>query len=127
MFVACCLFFFNRRASQRWARLSENEKRPSWHNSAEQKIQAHKEAFPEYRYCPRKLNSVSIFAIHRQQQENSAFDDGLAVTAFNQHYESCHRTSSSHGKFNLSEEKEKEETERSDLVEKRAKRRLMVE
>lgn len=42
-------------ASRRWARLSENEKKP-WHSLAEQEKLAHREAFPEYRYCPRRTN-----------------------------------------------------------------------
>ncbi|CAO3679792.1 unnamed protein product [Rhizopus stolonifer] len=43
----------SKRASQRWSKLSENEKKP-WHGLAEQEKLAHREAFPEYRYCPRR-------------------------------------------------------------------------
>ncbi|KAI9299726.1 hypothetical protein BJ944DRAFT_273972 [Cunninghamella echinulata] len=46
----------SKRASKRWSLLSENEKKP-WHQLAEQEKQAHKEAFPEYRYCPKRSNS----------------------------------------------------------------------
>ncbi|KAF7724207.1 hypothetical protein EC973_001226 [Apophysomyces ossiformis] len=46
----------SKRASRRWARLTEKEKKP-WHDLAEQEKQAHKEAFPEYRYCPKRANS----------------------------------------------------------------------
>ncbi|ORX62378.1 hypothetical protein DM01DRAFT_1404033 [Hesseltinella vesiculosa] len=48
----------SKRASRRWSLLSENEKRP-WHQLAEQEKLAHKEAFPEYRYCPKRSNSTS--------------------------------------------------------------------
>ncbi|CEP17036.1 hypothetical protein [Parasitella parasitica] len=48
----------SKRASRRWGKLSENEKRP-WHGLAEQEKLAHREAFPEYRYCPRRANSSS--------------------------------------------------------------------
>ncbi|KAI8082884.1 uncharacterized protein BX664DRAFT_388014 [Halteromyces radiatus] len=48
----------SKRASRRWSLLSENEKRP-WHQLAEQEKQAHKEAFPEYRYCPKRASSSS--------------------------------------------------------------------
>lgn len=48
----------NRRASRRWARLTEKEKKP-WHDLAEQEKLAHKEAFPEYRYCPKRHSSSS--------------------------------------------------------------------
>ncbi|KAL0097602.1 hypothetical protein J3Q64DRAFT_1714264 [Phycomyces blakesleeanus] len=46
----------SKRASRRWARLTEKEKKP-WHDLAEQEKQAHKEAFPEYRYCPKRANN----------------------------------------------------------------------
>ncbi|KAI8335685.1 hypothetical protein BC941DRAFT_429046 [Chlamydoabsidia padenii] len=49
----------SKRASRRWSSLSENEKRP-WHQMAEQEKQAHKEAFPEYRYCPKRATTVNI-------------------------------------------------------------------
>ncbi|CAO3576517.1 unnamed protein product [Absidia cylindrospora] len=48
----------SKRASRRWSLLSENEKRP-WHQLAEQEKQAHKEAFPEYRYCPKRATTVT--------------------------------------------------------------------
>lgn len=48
-----------RRASRRWGKLSEIEKRP-WHGLAEQEKLAHREAFPEYRYCPRRATSSSV-------------------------------------------------------------------
>ncbi|KAL9552921.1 hypothetical protein MBANPS3_003537 [Mucor bainieri] len=48
----------SKRASRRWGKLSEKEKRP-WHGLAEQEKLAHREAFPEYRYCPRRANSSS--------------------------------------------------------------------
>lgn len=48
----------HRRASRRWARLTEKEKKP-WHDLAEQEKIAHKEAFPEYRYCPKRHSSAS--------------------------------------------------------------------
>ncbi|KAI8994802.1 hypothetical protein BDB01DRAFT_210463 [Pilobolus umbonatus] len=48
----------SKRASRRWAKLSENEKKP-WHGLAEQEKLAHREAFPEYRYCPRRANSTN--------------------------------------------------------------------
>ncbi|KAI8877173.1 hypothetical protein K501DRAFT_230672 [Backusella circina FSU 941] len=51
-------------ASRRWARLSENEKKP-WHSLAEQEKLAHREAFPEYRYCPRRTNSNGSVAPKR--------------------------------------------------------------
>jgi hypothetical protein len=47
-----------RRASRRWSLLSENEKRP-WHQRAEEEKQAHKEAFPEYRYCPKRATTIT--------------------------------------------------------------------
>ncbi|KAI9020853.1 hypothetical protein CLU79DRAFT_754061 [Phycomyces nitens] len=43
----------SKRASRRWAKLTEREKKP-WHDLAEQEKQAHKEAFPEYRYSPKR-------------------------------------------------------------------------
>jgi hypothetical protein len=43
--------------------LSENEKRP-WHQLAEQEKQAHKEAFPEYRYCPKRTTTVTTTINH---------------------------------------------------------------
>lgn len=48
----------SKRASRRWSLLSENEKRP-WHQLAEQEKQAHKVAFPEYRYCPKRATTVT--------------------------------------------------------------------
>ncbi|KAG0172370.1 hypothetical protein DFQ28_004747 [Apophysomyces sp. BC1034] len=49
----------SKRASHRWARLTEQEKKP-WHEMADQEKLAHKEAFPEYRYCPkRSANSTA--------------------------------------------------------------------
>lgn len=39
--------------------MSEIEKRP-WHGLAEQEKLAHREAFPEYRYCPRRATSSSV-------------------------------------------------------------------
>ncbi|KAI8394323.1 uncharacterized protein BYT42DRAFT_610044 [Radiomyces spectabilis] len=48
----------SKRASRRWAKLTEVEKRP-WHKLADQEKQAHKEAFPEYRYCPKRASSNS--------------------------------------------------------------------
>ncbi|KAG1058042.1 hypothetical protein G6F43_000161 [Rhizopus delemar] len=48
----------SKRASQRWSKLSENEKKP-WHGLAEQEKLAHREAFPEYRYCPRRATPSS--------------------------------------------------------------------
>lgn len=48
----------SKRASRRWGKLTENEKRP-WHGLAEQEKLAHREAFPEYRYCPRRATSSS--------------------------------------------------------------------
>ncbi|KAI7866216.1 uncharacterized protein EV154DRAFT_532753 [Mucor mucedo] len=49
----------SKRASRRWGKLSEIEKRP-WHGLAEQEKLAHREAFPEYRYCPRRATSSSV-------------------------------------------------------------------
>ncbi|GAB5592570.1 hypothetical protein Unana1_07470 [Umbelopsis nana] len=43
----------SKRASRRWAKLTDKQKKP-WHDLAEQEKQAHKEAFPEYRYCPKR-------------------------------------------------------------------------
>ncbi|KAI8984094.1 hypothetical protein BDF20DRAFT_857870 [Mycotypha africana] len=43
----------SKRASLRWSLLSKEEKKP-WHGLAEQEKQAHREAFPEYRYSPRR-------------------------------------------------------------------------
>ncbi|KAI9483265.1 MAG: hypothetical protein EXX96DRAFT_557499 [Benjaminiella poitrasii] len=57
----------SKRASHRWARLSENEKKP-WHDLAEQDKQAHKAAFPEYRYCPRRSNSAAMLAAKNSQR-----------------------------------------------------------
>ncbi|OBZ88604.1 Repressor of filamentous growth 1 [Choanephora cucurbitarum] len=48
----------SKRASRRWSKLTESEKKP-WHGLAEQEKLAHREAFPEYRYCPRRANSSS--------------------------------------------------------------------
>ncbi|KAI8079040.1 uncharacterized protein B0P05DRAFT_470474 [Gilbertella persicaria] len=48
----------SKRASRRWSKLTENEKKP-WHGLAEQEKLAHREAFPEYRYCPRRANASS--------------------------------------------------------------------
>jgi hypothetical protein len=52
------IYLFVRRASRRWGKLTENEKRP-WHGLAEQEKLAHREAFPEYRYCPRRATTSS--------------------------------------------------------------------
>ncbi|KAL0083745.1 hypothetical protein J3Q64DRAFT_1748966 [Phycomyces blakesleeanus] len=50
----------SKRASRRWAKLTEREKKP-WHDLAEQEKQAHKEAFPEYRYSPKRgLTHISL-------------------------------------------------------------------
>ncbi|KAI9365145.1 hypothetical protein BD770DRAFT_406401 [Pilaira anomala] len=49
----------SKRASRRWGKLTEIEKRP-WHGLAEQEKLAHREAFPEYRYCPRRATSSSV-------------------------------------------------------------------
>ncbi|KAL9556696.1 hypothetical protein MBANPS3_001747 [Mucor bainieri] len=68
----------SKRASRRWARLSENEKKP-WHDLAEQDKQAHKAAFPEYRYCPRRSNTAAMIAsqnaVKNQQQQQQQQDD----------------------------------------------------
>jgi hypothetical protein len=42
------------------------EKKP-WHDLAEQEKQAHKEAFPNYRYCPRRSNTTT-FAVDVNHQ-----------------------------------------------------------
>ncbi|CEP17106.1 hypothetical protein [Parasitella parasitica] len=68
----------SKRASHRWARLSENEKKP-WHDLAEQDKQAHKAAFPEYRYCPRRSNTAAILA-SKNQQEDNAKTPGMHMT-----------------------------------------------
>lgn len=52
---------FIRRASRRWALLTDKEKKP-WNQLAEQDKQAHKEAFPNYKYCPRRSNSAAFFS-----------------------------------------------------------------
>lgn len=65
-------FFFIRRASRRWSQLSENEKKP-WHGLAEQEKLAHREAFPEYRYCPRRATPSS--PIKRPIKETMDEDD----------------------------------------------------
>lgn len=62
LIIGIDIFFFlkqSRRASRRWGKLSEIEKRP-WHGLAEQEKLAHREAFPEYRYCPRRATSSSV-------------------------------------------------------------------
>ncbi|KAI7866167.1 hypothetical protein BDF14DRAFT_1996689 [Spinellus fusiger] len=48
----------SKRASRRWAKLTEREKKP-WHDLAEEEKQAHKEAFPEYRYSPKRDHTPS--------------------------------------------------------------------
>lgn len=70
---------FIRRASRRWARLSENEKKP-WHDLAEQDKQAHKAAFPEYRYCPRRSNTAAMIASQnavKNKQQQQQQDDAV--------------------------------------------------
>lgn len=51
----------SKRASRRWALLTDKEKKP-WNQLAEQDKQAHKEAFPNYKYCPRRSNSAAFFS-----------------------------------------------------------------
>ncbi|GAN03414.1 hypothetical protein MAM1_0040d02867 [Mucor ambiguus] len=74
----------SKRASRRWARLAENEKKP-WHDLAEQDKQAHKAAFPEYRYCPRRSNTAAMIASQnalksqkQQQQQDEAVCKSLS-------------------------------------------------
>lgn len=62
----------SKRASRRWASLTEIEKKP-WQDLAEQDKQAHKAAFPGYRYCPRRSNTPAMLAAKRAvQQEQEA-------------------------------------------------------
>ncbi|KAL7329069.1 high mobility group [Mucor circinelloides] len=66
----------SKRASRRWARLSENEKKP-WHDLAEQDKQAHKAAFPGYRYCPRRSNTASMIASQNAAKNQQQQDDAV--------------------------------------------------
>ncbi|KAI8991946.1 hypothetical protein BDF20DRAFT_847368 [Mycotypha africana] len=61
----------SKRASRCWARLSESEKKP-WHDLAEKDKQAHKAAFPEYRYCPRRTNAALLMP---SSPSNSVLND----------------------------------------------------
>jgi hypothetical protein len=58
----------SKRASRRWSSLSDLEKKP-WHDLAEQDKQAHKAAFPGYRYCPRRSNTATMIAAKRASQQ----------------------------------------------------------
>ncbi|KAG2185971.1 hypothetical protein INT43_002409 [Umbelopsis isabellina] len=60
----------SRRASRRWAKLTDKQKKP-WHDLAEQEKQAHKEAFPEYRYCPKRNAKKERQKYKRKQQIGS--------------------------------------------------------
>lgn len=54
--------------------MTENEKKP-WHGLAEQEKLAHREAFPEYRYCPRR--ATPTLSPKRSIKELEMHDDSL--------------------------------------------------
>ncbi|KAI9254889.1 hypothetical protein BY458DRAFT_461963 [Sporodiniella umbellata] len=63
----------SKRASRRWSKLSENEKKP-WHALAEQEKLAHREAFPEYRYCPRRATPATTTPLPKRPLKDLAHD-----------------------------------------------------
>ncbi|KAI9269403.1 hypothetical protein BY458DRAFT_510882 [Sporodiniella umbellata] len=64
----------SKRASLRWSKLSENEKKP-WHALAEQEKLAHREAFPEYRYCPRRAAPTDASPSLKRSPKHSPLQD----------------------------------------------------
>ncbi|CDS13981.1 hypothetical protein LRAMOSA06153 [Lichtheimia ramosa] len=73
----------SKRASHRWGRLSEKEKKP-WHALAEQEKLAHKEAFPEYRYCPKRHSSSSTASSSTTSSTLSSLSTPTSATKTNQ-------------------------------------------
>ncbi|KAI7877497.1 hypothetical protein K492DRAFT_171649 [Lichtheimia hyalospora FSU 10163] len=73
----------SKRASRRWGRLSEKEKKP-WHALAEQEKLAHKEAFPEYRYCPKRHSSSSTASSSTTSSTLSSLSTPTNATKTNQ-------------------------------------------
>ncbi|KAI9311703.1 hypothetical protein BX666DRAFT_919785 [Dichotomocladium elegans] len=66
----------SKRASRRWGRLTEKEKKP-WHDLAEQEKLAHKEAFPEYRYCPKRHSSSSTSSTSSTVSSPTSLANGM--------------------------------------------------
>lgn len=61
---------YHRLASSYWARLTNKQKKP-WHVMAEQEKLAHQEAFPYYRYRPKRASLKSAGLASDQSSINS--------------------------------------------------------
>ncbi|KAI8878681.1 HMG-box [Backusella circina FSU 941] len=60
----------SKQASFKWAKLSEKGKKP-WHDLAQQEKKVHKEAFPDYRYRPRRSSAVTVTSATIQSRKKN--------------------------------------------------------
>ncbi|CAO3614616.1 unnamed protein product [Cunninghamella echinulata] len=61
----------SKRASEYWARLTSKQKKP-WHIMAEQEKLAHQEAFPDYRYRPKRALPKSVVLTYQSNNDQDA-------------------------------------------------------
>ncbi|CAO3621371.1 unnamed protein product [Cunninghamella blakesleeana] len=61
----------SKRASEYWARLTSKQKKP-WHIMAEQEKLAHQEAFPDYRYRPKRALPKSVVLTYQSNNDQDS-------------------------------------------------------